>query len=259
MLDRLAALTHCLRMFVEPALHRFENILLLPACDPALVAVVLLCLMAQLTMLANGQIDARIAILEPDLSTGVQRNVYLAEAYAIKGRFADAADTLLRITTQIDRRSVEDQSLPRYVLKPNGGLLPSGGWLVVTEDHQGMLPAIALLAEKARAFTGYRARFPSALGGPVENEDGMGECVVPENLNVLVFRRKLQVEGIEKPRPRGRDRRRFSYELRQIWHRENKLFGHEIAPRLRVARIHRCDKVIEQLIDPSQIFRQFRS
>jgi tetratricopeptide (TPR) repeat protein len=59
-------------------------------------------------MLANGQIDASIPILEPDLSTGGPRNVYLAEAYAIKGRFADAADTLLRITTQIDRRSVED-------------------------------------------------------------------------------------------------------------------------------------------------------
>jgi len=59
-------------------------------------------------MLANGQIDASILILEPDLSTGVQRNVNLAQAYAIKGRFADAADTLLRITTEIDRRSVED-------------------------------------------------------------------------------------------------------------------------------------------------------
>jgi tetratricopeptide (TPR) repeat protein len=59
-------------------------------------------------MVANGQIDAGIAILEPDLSTGVRRNVFLAEAYAAKGRFADAADTLLRITTESDRRSVED-------------------------------------------------------------------------------------------------------------------------------------------------------
>jgi TolB-like protein/tetratricopeptide (TPR) repeat protein len=59
-------------------------------------------------MLANGQIDASIALLEPDRSNGVQRNVYLAEAYAIKGRFAAAADTLLRITTQIDRGSVEN-------------------------------------------------------------------------------------------------------------------------------------------------------
>lgn len=58
-------------------------------------------------MLFNGQIDASIALLEPDLSTGVQRNLYLAQAYAAKGRFAEAADTLLRIT-QIDRRSVED-------------------------------------------------------------------------------------------------------------------------------------------------------
>jgi len=59
-------------------------------------------------MLANGQVDASILILEPDLSTGARRNVYLAEAYAIKGQFADAADTLLRITSEIDRRSVED-------------------------------------------------------------------------------------------------------------------------------------------------------
>jgi TolB-like protein/DNA-binding SARP family transcriptional activator len=59
-------------------------------------------------MVANGQIDAGIAILEPDLSTGLRRNVYLGEAYAAKGRFADAADTLLRITSEIDRRFVED-------------------------------------------------------------------------------------------------------------------------------------------------------
>jgi hypothetical protein len=59
-------------------------------------------------MVADGQIGAGIAILEPDLSTGARRNVYLAEAYAIKGRFADAADTLLRITTEIERGSVED-------------------------------------------------------------------------------------------------------------------------------------------------------
>jgi TolB-like protein/DNA-binding SARP family transcriptional activator len=59
-------------------------------------------------MLSNGQTDASIAILEPDLSTGALRNVYLAEAYAVQGRFTDAADTLLRITNAIDRRSVED-------------------------------------------------------------------------------------------------------------------------------------------------------
>ena len=59
-------------------------------------------------MVANGQIRAGIAILEPDLSTGARRNIFLAEAYAIEGRFADAADALLRITSEIDRRSVED-------------------------------------------------------------------------------------------------------------------------------------------------------
>ena len=59
-------------------------------------------------MLADGQIDAAIGILEPDLSTDVQRNVNLAEAYATKGRFADAANTLLRITSGINRSSVED-------------------------------------------------------------------------------------------------------------------------------------------------------
>jgi len=59
-------------------------------------------------MLADGQIDASIGILERDLSTDFQRNLYLAEAYAIKGRFVDAAETLLRITTEIDRRSVEN-------------------------------------------------------------------------------------------------------------------------------------------------------
>jgi hypothetical protein len=60
-------------------------------------------------MQANGQIDASIPILERDSRNGGgERNNSLAEAYAIKGRFADAADTLLRITQQIDRRSVEN-------------------------------------------------------------------------------------------------------------------------------------------------------
>jgi hypothetical protein len=35
MLDRLAPLTHLLGMFVEPLLHRFENMLMLPSGDPA--------------------------------------------------------------------------------------------------------------------------------------------------------------------------------------------------------------------------------
>jgi hypothetical protein len=33
MLDRLAPLAHLLRMVVEPALHRFENMLMLPSGD----------------------------------------------------------------------------------------------------------------------------------------------------------------------------------------------------------------------------------
>src|SRR4249920_2425661 len=37
-LDRLAPLAHLLRMLVEPALHRFENMLVLPSGDPALLA-----------------------------------------------------------------------------------------------------------------------------------------------------------------------------------------------------------------------------
>jgi TolB-like protein/Flp pilus assembly protein TadD len=58
-------------------------------------------------MQANGQVDASIAILENDPSNNAQRNINLAEAYAIKGRFAGAANALLRITFQIDRGSVE--------------------------------------------------------------------------------------------------------------------------------------------------------
>jgi hypothetical protein len=33
-LDRLASQTHLLRMLVEPALHRFENMLMLPLGAP---------------------------------------------------------------------------------------------------------------------------------------------------------------------------------------------------------------------------------
>ncbi len=36
-LDRLAPLAHLLRMLVEPALHRFENVLMLPSGDPSLL------------------------------------------------------------------------------------------------------------------------------------------------------------------------------------------------------------------------------
>ena len=38
MLDRLAPLAHLLRAFVEPALHRLENVLMLPPGDPSLLA-----------------------------------------------------------------------------------------------------------------------------------------------------------------------------------------------------------------------------
>ena len=34
-LDRLAPLTHLIRMLVEPALHRFENVLMFPSGDPS--------------------------------------------------------------------------------------------------------------------------------------------------------------------------------------------------------------------------------
>jgi TolB-like protein/DNA-binding SARP family transcriptional activator len=76
-------------------------------------------------MLADGQIDSSIVILEKDLSTNFQRNLYLAEAYAAKGWFVDAAETLLRITTEIDRRSVEDavtllRSAPNKSERPVG-------------------------------------------------------------------------------------------------------------------------------------------
>src|SRR5881396_2411084 len=37
MLDRLAPLAHLLRMLVEPALHRLENVLMLPPGDPSLL------------------------------------------------------------------------------------------------------------------------------------------------------------------------------------------------------------------------------
>ena len=38
MLNRLAPLAHLLRMLVEPALHRLENMLMLPSGDPSLLA-----------------------------------------------------------------------------------------------------------------------------------------------------------------------------------------------------------------------------
>src|ERR1700685_985574 len=37
MLDRFASLTHLLRMFVKPTLNGFENVLMLPSCDPSLL------------------------------------------------------------------------------------------------------------------------------------------------------------------------------------------------------------------------------
>jgi len=37
-LNRLAPLPHLFRMFVEPALHCLENVLMLPSRDPSLLA-----------------------------------------------------------------------------------------------------------------------------------------------------------------------------------------------------------------------------
>src|SRR4029434_6970398 len=38
MLDRLAPLAHLLRILIEPALHRLENVLMLPSGDPSFLA-----------------------------------------------------------------------------------------------------------------------------------------------------------------------------------------------------------------------------
>ena len=38
MLNRLTPLAHLLRMFVEPSLHRLENVLMLPSRDPSFLA-----------------------------------------------------------------------------------------------------------------------------------------------------------------------------------------------------------------------------
>jgi hypothetical protein len=37
-LDGLATLAHCLRVLIEPLLHGFQNLFMLPAADPALLA-----------------------------------------------------------------------------------------------------------------------------------------------------------------------------------------------------------------------------
>jgi hypothetical protein len=50
MLDRLAPLAHFFRVLVEPALHGFENMLMLPARDPSFLAGAQLCLMAHLAL-----------------------------------------------------------------------------------------------------------------------------------------------------------------------------------------------------------------
>ena len=47
-LDGLAPLAHFFRMLIEPALHRLKNVLILPSGDPTFLAVVHICLMAQL-------------------------------------------------------------------------------------------------------------------------------------------------------------------------------------------------------------------
>jgi tetratricopeptide (TPR) repeat protein len=60
----------------------------------------------------NGQQQAAISILEPipaDAAAGYYRNLILAQAYAADGRYAEAADTVLSMRTDlVSRRSVED-------------------------------------------------------------------------------------------------------------------------------------------------------
>jgi TolB-like protein len=63
------------------------------------------------SMQLNGQIAASIPVLEAlpsDAAGGYYRDVFLAQAYAVTGRFKEAADTLLLITgNQVSRQSVE--------------------------------------------------------------------------------------------------------------------------------------------------------
>ena len=80
-----------------------------------------------LLMQLTGQSQATIPLLEPippDAAGGFLRNVRLARAYAVAGRYNDAADTLLLITgNQVSRKSVEDAArllrrAPTKVVEP---------------------------------------------------------------------------------------------------------------------------------------------
>jgi TolB-like protein/cytochrome c-type biogenesis protein CcmH/NrfG len=64
-------------------------------------------------MQINGQSRASIPVLEgvpANTATGLNRNIYLARAYASVGRYAEASDILLATpqTDQVSRRSLED-------------------------------------------------------------------------------------------------------------------------------------------------------
>jgi TolB-like protein/Flp pilus assembly protein TadD len=65
-------------------------------------------------MHVNGQVEAAIQMLQGipiDATGGYFRNVYLARAYAAAGRFSEAADTLLLVTSNmVSRQSVEESA-----------------------------------------------------------------------------------------------------------------------------------------------------
>src|SRR5512135_1477909 len=94
MLDRLAPLAHGFGILIEPPLHGFDHVLMLPACDPALLARRAAVLertgpacVGPIAAQVQAVFDAREAVLQPlagraaiDILLGQIGEVLLSEA-----------------------------------------------------------------------------------------------------------------------------------------------------------------------------------
>ena len=120
------------------------------------------------TLHLNGQTQASIQLLESvpaDTPARFYRNVYLAQAYAAAGRFAEAADTLLTIRgePQVSRDSVE--AAARLIRMPSVARSPAS------------LPVLQADLNFVYAYVGATGRVVEQM----ERQSQIGDWAVTEN------------------------------------------------------------------------------
>lgn len=93
-------------------------------------------------MLLNGDNKGAAALLEPlppDGAVGAQRNEYLAFAYATQGRYALAADTILKITPNLTYISTSDARLAADIIRKAPVRIEAGAQSLASLNELGFV------------------------------------------------------------------------------------------------------------------------